>query len=255
MKNEIINYNYDLYLKLSENGDFFAMKKLITLIFDDKMLKSNKSIKKIAFEYLKKLVENNDSEAISILGHFHYCGELGFIEQDYNKTMYYLNESLNINSIDRNFENSTLITLGYCYFYGRVNEPDYQKAFLLFGKAACSNDPNAMYKIGDMYREGLYVEKNIEAAFYWYQESYSYHLKDTYICGSISLRLGRAYLFGEGIKANALFALKYLQKAERKFYKLAVKKPITGNGIFAKELLKQVQELIIKTRKLLDETI
>ena len=52
--------------------------------------------------------------------------------------------------------------LGYIWYYGRLGEKDYEKAFYYFSMAAEEGNVNAGYKIADMYKNGYYVEKDYE---------------------------------------------------------------------------------------------
>ena len=246
------NYDYDLLLKLAEDGDLFAMKEIASITFNDSIHSINYSERLKAFEYLKSLVENKDSEAFLTLGALYYSGETELVKQDYKKAEYYYNESLKLKSINFNYNTTALNNLGYCYYYGRNNEPDYKQAFQCFGKAAYLNHPNAMYKIGDMYQKGLYVKKCLNTAFCWYKKSYAYSGNDYYNLASVSQRIGKAYFYGEGTEINLLRALKYLQIAEKHFYSLAIKKPILSNSIFVNKPLKLTQELLGKVREQLN---
>ena len=53
-----------------------------------------------------------------------------------------------------------LLGLGYIWYYGRLGERDYEKAFRCFDRAREKGDLNAAYKVADMYRRGCYVEKD-----------------------------------------------------------------------------------------------
>lgn len=50
--------------------------------------------------------------------------------------------------------------LGYIYYYGKVGEPDYEKAYTYLKKASDKNDAFATFKLADMYRYGYYVKKD-----------------------------------------------------------------------------------------------
>ncbi len=52
--------------------------------------------------------------------------------------------------------------LGYIYYYGRVGQPDYKKAYTYYKLASDANDLIASYKLADMYRNGYYVKKDYE---------------------------------------------------------------------------------------------
>ena len=62
------------------------------------------------------------------------------------------------------------VTVGDIYYYGNDDlERDYVMAFKLYSVAAENNNTEAQFKLGEMYRRGLGVEKNIEEARRLYQ--------------------------------------------------------------------------------------
>lgn len=52
--------------------------------------------------------------------------------------------------------------LGYIWYYGRTGVKDYKKAYENFEKAMKKGNIVATYKIADMYRNGYYVEKDLD---------------------------------------------------------------------------------------------
>lgn len=50
--------------------------------------------------------------------------------------------------------------LGNIYYYGRVGQPDYEKAFHYYKLASDLGDVIAAYKLADMYKNGYYVSKD-----------------------------------------------------------------------------------------------
>ncbi len=52
--------------------------------------------------------------------------------------------------------------LGYIWYYGRTGERDFKKAFEYFSKMMDKGNLVAAYKVADMYRNGYYVEKDLE---------------------------------------------------------------------------------------------
>lgn len=50
--------------------------------------------------------------------------------------------------------------LGYIYYYGRVGQPDYKKAFHYYKLASDKGNLVASYKLADMYKNGNYVSKD-----------------------------------------------------------------------------------------------
>ena len=52
--------------------------------------------------------------------------------------------------------------LGYIWYYGRTGERDYKKAFEYFSKMMDKGNLVATYKVADMYKNGYYVDKDLE---------------------------------------------------------------------------------------------
>lgn len=52
--------------------------------------------------------------------------------------------------------------LGYIWYYGRTGERDFKKAFKYFSKLRDKGDLVAAYKVADMYKNGYYVEKDVD---------------------------------------------------------------------------------------------
>ncbi len=52
--------------------------------------------------------------------------------------------------------------LGYIWYYGRTGERDFKRAFEYFSKMMDKGDLVATYKVADMYRNGYYVDKDMD---------------------------------------------------------------------------------------------
>lgn len=52
--------------------------------------------------------------------------------------------------------------LGYIWYYGRIGERDYEKAFHHYSRSMERGNPVCAYKVADMYKNGYYVEKDYE---------------------------------------------------------------------------------------------
>lgn len=52
--------------------------------------------------------------------------------------------------------------LGYIWYYGRIDERDYEKAFHYYSKAAEMGNTVCRYKVADMYKNGCYVEQDYD---------------------------------------------------------------------------------------------
>lgn len=64
-------------------------------------------------------------------------------------------------------------SLGYIFFYGRCTDgPDYEKAYRYFSFGALNGIHQSLYKLGDMFMEGLGVIKSPETALRLYSKVY-----------------------------------------------------------------------------------
>ena len=175
------------------------------------------------FDFLVELYEevislyDNDiyikASAMHDLGALYYDGR--GVNQDFTKAVHYYEMALEHGS------HEVLENLGYCYYYGRLGYPDYEKAFHCFARLAFEGDVNALYKIGDMYRNGYYVKKDLDEAFRIYSHCEDFIGHDAkYAAGPVYLRLGKAYLYGEGTEKDLQVALKCFQRAENFLYEM-----------------------------------
>lgn len=161
--------------------------------------------------YEDELKENNH-DAICDYGSLYYTGRIG--EQNYEKAVYYYTMAAKIGNRQAQ-EN-----LGYCYYYGRTGIVDYEKAFHYFVKGALDNHLISLYKIGDMYKNGYYVEKDENEAFCIYKHCFDgLNEINTPIAGAdIYIRMADCYFNGTGTKRNPAIALEYYQIAERLYW-------------------------------------
>lgn len=94
--------------------------------------------------------------------------------------------------------------LGYIYYYGRVDTPDYKKAYESFNavlkdhRATTFSKIEATFKIADMYKNGYYVEKDInkyremiESLYKNLEENYGYLPEINTRLASIRIEEGR----------------------------------------------------------------
>jgi hypothetical protein len=110
--------------------------------------------------------------------------------------------------------------LGYCYYYGRDGEPDYEKAFHYYALGAFDGHLVSLYKIGDMYLHGLYVPKNEREAFFIFMRCIETMTDEAAgrVAGPVYLRLGRMFLDSTGVERNYKNSLICFQKAEFYLY-------------------------------------
>lgn len=99
-----------------------------------------------ALEYLIK--ETNNPEYMLELGGWYYGQKQFDLAEEY----YLMAAKLDYNNA---YE-----CLGYIYYYGRVGQPDYEKAFHYYKLASDQGNLVAAYKLADMYKNGYYVQKD-----------------------------------------------------------------------------------------------
>ena len=101
-----------------------------------------------AYQYI--IEELHDNEIMARLGGYYY----GKKEFDLAEKYYLMADE---------FGNQWAAEgLGYVYYYGRTGEPNYEKAFHYYSKAAKKGYIQSTIKIADMYRNGYYVEKDMK---------------------------------------------------------------------------------------------
>ncbi len=115
-------------------------------------------VRDLIAELFEDAYEEGNAEAMNDLGAQYYEGARGF-EQSFEKAVdcYKLAAAKGSRQAQEN--------LGYCYYYGRNMPVDYEKAFHYFALGAFDGHIISLYKIGDMYLNGYYVEKNPSETF------------------------------------------------------------------------------------------
>lgn len=203
-----------------------------TLLLSDR----NRELPSYLIDYITDLLtisgEEGNEEAWNTLGAHYYGGTRGF-EQNFSKAMDLYRKAASMGSRQAQ-EN-----LGYCYYYGRDGKPDYGKAFHYFALGAFDGHLISLYKIGDMYRNGYYVEKNEREAFLIYMHCLN-TMTEEYemeVTGPVSLRLGDMFLNGLGTEVNPLSALVSYQKAEVYLYNMVR----NGDDMYRKSLMNAVE--------------
>ena len=194
-------------------------------------------------ELLEDAASEGNAEAMNDLGSHYYVGRRGF-PQDFTQAMR-LYEQAAENGSRQAQEN-----LGYCYYYGRNGEKDYEKAFHYFALGAFDGHIISLYKIGDMYRNGYYVEKNEREAFLIYERCLETMTDEAAgeTAGPVYLRYGDMKLEGRGTEQDAEAAQWAYQNAERYLGRMVR----TGDAMYEKSL-RQAIEGQEKARALLEK--
>lgn len=180
--------------------------------------------------------ENDDARRINNYGALYYDGRIG--EQNFNKAAYYYEQAAELG------DSNAVDNLGYIYYYGRTGKVDYEKAYLWFSKgSAVYGSSTATYKLGDMFKNGYYVKKDMIAAFNCYlhaeklqkdydSEVHDYESTDGGSLPDIKFRIAECYQKGIGTDIDLDKALSYYQMAEQGF----IAKVRKGNYLVKKML-------------------
>ncbi len=229
----LADYSQDLEYRLEETQkqlDIYLKEKGLPLyertIPDNKMRyivknleydpRKEEKYRKAYVAFLDKLAQHHDKLGLELKAYAYYGGN-EYVKEDYKTSEQCLLELLN-DGFDDNYAD----TLGYIYYYGRVNKgiPEYDKAFQYFMMASIAGNIEATYKLGDMFKNGYGVVKNEEAARQCYDRLYPIVYKE--FCdypmysnlADVALRLGSYYTneetagYGARLFLEALLSIK-----------------------------------------------
>lgn len=144
--------------------------------------------------------------------------------------------------------------LGECYFYGRGVEQDYEKAFHNLVKSALTDSSaRTIYLLGDMYKNGYYVEQDILEAndLYWHAMVVAKELKPcAHTMAEIHYRIGVGYFEREKDKDTLNSALQAFNFSEKMFLQAIYE----GNPSLVNRL-KDVRHKQTEVKECLDDLI
>ena len=183
-------------------------------------------------ELYEEEIASGNAEAMNDLGAQYYDGHRGF-EQSFGKAMHYYHLAA------QNGSRQAQENLGYCYYYGRDGKTDYEKAFHYFALGAFDGHLISLYKIGDMYLNGYYVEKNEKEAFCIFSRCMQTMTDEAAerVAGPIYLRLGKMYLEGLGTEVDLKSAQACYQRAEFFLYDMVR----NGDDMYRNSLEKAIE--------------
>ncbi len=195
----------------------------------------------------KYAVADGKAEAANDLGALYYSGRIGG-EPDYEKAREYYEIA----------EKSGYIlaaeNLAYIYYYGFGTDINYEKAYLYFSKAALAGRYESMYKSGDMFRYGLYVDKDYGMTAFCYRRALELIRNDNTAennyYGCVYHRMGDLFYEGIGVEKNDTQAFRYYQLAEGFYYE-----QIEKGDKYHFEQLKTVIERQKKLRKKIQKSL
>ena len=157
-----------------------------------------------AIFYLESAAEQNNHEAMRMLGDIYYFGS--GVSVDYAAAFNWYQNAVND---PEKADDIAECMIGDCYYNGNGVEKDDNQAFLWYQKAAEKDNPDAQYKLGNCYYHGDGVEVDKEKAFHWYEAASFDNIEAKYM-------LGECYYYGEGVEENTTQAfLQYLHAGEQ----------------------------------------
>lgn len=130
------------------------------------------------------------------MGKSYYFGK--GVPQDYEKAFAYYQKVAEKNPDWVAFE------MGFFYLTGRGTRKDEKKAHEWFSRKKALYD---LIQMGEIYREGILVEKELKKAFQYYSKAVEAGNPNGYFY------LGRAYATGEGVSQNGKKALEWYGKS------------------------------------------
>ena len=187
-------------------------------------------------------IKQRSGSCANSLGTLYYIGEI--FEQDYQNaaTLYELGMDLGCYQ--------SIINLGYICEYGRIGERDFKKAYEYYSLAAAL-DPSseAIYKLGDMYARGEFVEPDMSKARILWEHSLEI-ADDIEDAAQASARIAPLLIDYEGDNGGAPFdplrALGLYQQAE-----MGLRISIAGGEVYYRPRLQEVIEGQAKARALM----
>ena len=228
------------YLEQSKTEEMSAYELATNLVNCDR----TSEMPRLLFDFIIALYteecDRGNHFAMNDLGALYYDGR--GCEQDFTKAVYYYDMAAKLGNRQAQ-EN-----LGYCYYYGRNIPIDYEKAFHYFALGAFDGHLISLYKIGDMYMNGYYVEKNPTEAFHIYERCLETMTDEAAltVAGPVFLRIGNAFLYGNGTEENAKSALVCFQKAELYLYDMVAR----GDIMYKKSLQEAIKGQELARRKM-----
>lgn len=222
-----IRYITNILIEYPENG--ITEKIYVDIINRDVRLESEDLRCKLS-EKAIELVEE-----IEVVEDFSYCRDFG---RGFKYSLEFRDNFGEIIKLENEIPN------GFRNFYKELEKVLYAKAYEYFNKGSLLKDKICLYKLGDMYLNGYYVEKDEEFAYELYKRARDeMDFEDMVDDGDIYLRLGRAKLKGQGTERDLDEAMEYLCLAYPMIWKNRKRNPFSKDvAEYCKELIEECEE-------------
>lgn len=205
-------------IEKAEKGDLNEMYNVaLYCIWADRTSPIEPEILERAMRYYHVAAEHGDCDAMLDLGGMYASGR--GVQQDRDKALKWY-----LKAADMNYPKA-FRCVGNLYYYSRdekgllktTDKGLIEKAYEFFAKGAELGEQNCLYELGDMYLEGVCVDKDPNRAFELYTQCFTVigneQLDDSY--ADVCLRLGKCYHHGLGVPVDLDRALEYLTIAKR----------------------------------------
>ncbi len=224
------------YKDYLDNKDYDGMMDW-AFRFDDARYPRSQ-LRKVAKAY-EILIEKGYGIAANNLGSMYYCGR--YFEEDVNMAIHYYEIACEM-GVKMAWGN-----LGCCYYYGK--RKDYKKAYETFAEGAfLFNDPECLYMLGDMYRDGNYVGKSEIKMMHLYGKALDSvndeDLREHQCLGDIHCRIGK-HLVESANREDVLQGLKHLYAGMSLLYeRLHENRFVDADIRKCKQLIDETEQMI-----------
>ncbi len=206
------NMNFAEILKKAEEGDLDAMYDAVLYMAAEGYTgkDAEPEINGRYMAYLQKLVQSGNKTCLILLATAYRNGEIVEADPQEAIRLYELAAEKGIR-----FGNECI---GMMYYEGTAAGKDYEKAYAYFRKNRGKKSFCTLYALGEMYRLGLYVKKNLKKACEYYSriaydESNSADIDDYY--WRAQYRLACAKHCGRGTAKDLEEALRLIGSAKK----------------------------------------
>ena len=176
------------YLKAAAHGSTSAAHRAGKFYLRGEGTAQNR---KRAFELLQQAAQGNEPDAAYSMGIFYATGDI--VEKNIKKALEFFNKAAELGDQDAYTALGRLVELGFNTSDGvRSEDPDYEKAFMLFKRAADLGSIGARFNLAFLYDTGLAGTVDHAKARQYYKEVLD-NTSDT------TLFITKAHMYEEGI--------------------------------------------------------
>ena len=156
------DYDVMKLMRAADEGDTDAMRMFVTLCYANLERDIYENTKEKCFEYIKKMAADGDGIAYIWMADVFVKGEL--VQKNINKAIEFYHKAAD-EGVGFGYE-----CIAKLYYEGKDIPADYEKAYRFIMKSR-KKSGMSYYLLGEMYRQGLYVRKNISRSRQYYRRA------------------------------------------------------------------------------------